>query len=200
MHNPKYVAGRKTLKETFCMVKNYLATIEDLVHNVKDSCELMTGEKEKEKETETEKGKCWTKGLDLQDLIELVNYSKILDEYETVFMPQLSNLIEDTKKDLRQTNKSLSSLRDIENYKTWTCEQVLNWIGNLENGLFKCHIDTLRRGFIDDKVTGGDVPRIKNRDLLRYGVKVFSHREKLRHHFKRLHEIATKVKEVKHYE
>ena len=112
-------------------------------------------------------------------------------------MELLSNLIEDTKKGLTDVNKALANLRDIENYKDWTCDKILSWIGTLEDGLFQCHIDTLRRGFIDDKVTGADVPNITSNDLLRYGVNVFSHREKLIHHFKRLHEIAMKIKEAK---
>eukprot|EP01084_Bolivina_argentea_P146479 256447_1 len=92
------------------------------------------------------------------------------------------NILEHEKKDnemkINELNDKIQELKmkliDINRFREWNEEDVLNWIFSINNGLFLKYENELRYEIMECEIKGVDLLKIRRKDIKDFGVKTFS--------------------------
>ena len=89
----------------------------------------------------------------------------------------------DDEKKLIEKGKTISSETD---FRSWDHQHILNWIMELEDGMFIKYKDVLEHSLKEKNVRGMELQYVERGDIKMWGIKDFEHRRKLCQHIERL--------------
>jgi len=104
----------------------------------------------------------------------------LLREEVSALKRQLESLNED------RVAAEKSRVPDIRHHKEWTLEQIMEWMGSLEDGRFKRYLNGLRLAFNAEGIDGSSLQQIDRAELKGWGVDVFADRSALEKHIQSL--------------
>ena len=116
---------------------------------------------------------------------------------ESQRMKQRMDILEDEKKEYEMTINELKDeikelkkkTLDINNYKDWDSDDVINWILSIEDGAFIKYEEKIKQEVIEGEIEGGDLITMDMDDIKRLGITKFAHKKLLQTSIQKLRQI-----------
>ena len=135
---------------------------------------------------------------------ELVEPASTMNINIKKYEEKLERILQATKsfaKHVEETKSRIEvlSVPNIEEYKTWTLDQIMIWIMSLDGGKFQEYENKLRNGFVKSKISKGDVLTELDRSDLSsspFNIDEFVIKKQLINHFQSLKREQADIDDV----
>ena len=119
--------------------------------------------------------------VDGDDAAKLSAALKTLNEKKEIFDQLFGQNVDILDEKIKRVQQDWN-----DKYQEWKLNDIIDWIGKLEDGRFIQYCGVLRSGFCSDNVKSKDLPLLSTSELKNFGVRVFRDRLDLTKHFQSL--------------